>query len=240
MTEKKLQKPLLYAVYALFVFFGVWLVFGIIGYGRRVAHDREALRQSAAIRENFDRCAVLHARYITGNNAIIAHITVPGTALDYAVVHCNDNFFYLTHDLFGQPNENGAIFLDYANSPSFTDPNTIIYGHNRQSGMKFHDLELFQEQDFFEKNSTIRLATLEGKLIYEIFAVFTAHISFQYIQVDFASDDDFLSLMTEIKDRAMHTRDVTIEADDRILILSTCTNIGPTGRLAVVGRLKTP
>ena len=37
-------------------------------------------------------------------------------------------------------NEFGWPFLDYKNSPDFTDRNTVIYGHNIVSGLMFADL----------------------------------------------------------------------------------------------------
>lgn len=239
MQKKRINKFVYCAGLILLAAFVLWFAFGAAAYFRRITDERETIRQSEALRGQSDKSVVLAARDIMNNDEIIAHIAVSGTAIDYAVAHGQDNEFYLSHDLMRRPNENGAIFLDYANSPDFTDRNTIIYGHNRRSGIKFHDLQLFQDREFFEENGHIVITTLDGVFIYEIFAVFLAHISFQYIQVDFADDYDFLFLVAEIKDRAMHTRNVSISACDRMLILSTCTNVGPTGRLAVAGRLIT-
>jgi len=214
--------------------FAVWFSFNLHTYIRRRLDAHESARQAEIMREIF---SVEDMRFATRNDEIVARIFVPGTAINYIVVHGKDNEFYLSHDMFREPNENGSIFLDYANDPCFTNRNTIIYGHNRDNGTKFHDLQLFQNGEFFNDNSTIFITTQENLLQYEIFAVFTAHMTFNYIQVDFPDDDAFLSLMNEIKDRAMHSREIEISACDRVLILSTCTNIGPTGRLVVVGRL---
>ena len=219
------------------VVFAVWFLFNLSAHQRRATDDEEAARQAEMIRKAAESVSpVQAAREITENKEIVAYIEIPGTSIRYAVAQGTDNEFYLHHDLRRLPNENGSIFLDYLNSPSFTDRSTIIYGHNRQNGTKFYDLQLFQDPAFVEVNSQIFITTMDADLIYEVFAVFVTHINFQYIQVEFRDDDDFLELVHEMQRRSMHPSDVTITGDDRILILSTCTGIGPTGRLVVVGR----
>jgi len=240
LKPKKCTNILFYISLVLVAIFGLWFAFNLHAYIRRVFHNREILRQSEIIYGifSFDEDVVLTARHIMNNDDIVARLTIPGTSINHAVVHGKDNEFYLYHDLLRQPNANGSIFLDYLNSPCFKNRSTIIYGHNRIDGTMFHDLQLFQEREFFEKNDSIVITTIDEKLLYEIFTVFITHIYFNYIQVNFADDYEFLALVYEMKDRAMHLRDMYITGNDRILILSTCTGIGPTGRLVVVGRQK--
>ena len=241
MNLRKKTNKLYYIIIGLVVVFGIWFALNLYTYVQRELDTRETLRQNEIIYGifNFEEAIVLTARHIMSNDDIIAHLSVPGTSINHAVVHGTDNEFYLYHDLLRQPNSNGSIFLDYLNSPCLTNRSTIIYGHNRSDGTMFHDLRFFQEYDFFKENDLITVTTAYDVFQYEIFAVFTAHISFNYIQVDFANDYEFLALVYEMKDRAMHLRDIDITESDKILILSTCTGIGLTGRLVVVGRLKT-
>ena len=212
MKSYKSTRTLFFISLGLVVIFGLWFVFNLYTYSQRELDTRETLRQTEIIYGifNIEEDVVLTARYIMGNDDIIAHLTVLGTSINHAVVHGVDNEFYLYHDLLRQPNSNGSIFLDYLNSPCFTNRSTIIYGHNRANGTMFYDLQLFQERHFFDENDTIIVTTIEEKLIYEIFAVFITHIYFNYIQVDFSDDYEFLTLIYEIKDRAIHLRDVPI------------------------------
>ena len=46
------------------------------------------------------------------NKDIVAWIHVPGTDVDYPVVHGEDNSYYLNHDIEGKTSRAGAIFLD--------------------------------------------------------------------------------------------------------------------------------
>ena len=67
------------------------------------------------------------------NEEIVAWIQIPGTKINYPVVHGSDNSFYLTHGADKQPYSSGAIFIDANAQKDFKDENTIIYGHNMLS-----------------------------------------------------------------------------------------------------------
>ena len=74
------------------------------------------------------------------NSDIVGWIRIPNTSISYALVQADDNNKYLRHSLDLTWNEFGWPFLDYKNSPDFTDRNTVIYGHNIVSGLMFADL----------------------------------------------------------------------------------------------------
>jgi len=183
--------------------------------------------------------AILEARKLTGNDDIIAYIHIEGTNVSYVVVHCIDNEFYLHRDIHRQHSAHGSLFLDYLNSPGFTDRSSIIYGHNMRDGTMFHNLRYFVRPDYFDAHRYIAVFTKTEMLTYQIFSVFATRIDFEYIQVYFYDDNDFLSLVSELKRRSVHDAGITIGADDRILILSTCTNTDPDVRLVVAGVLIT-
>ncbi|MCL2851970.1 MAG: class B sortase [Defluviitaleaceae bacterium] len=179
------------------------------------------------------------ARELTGNNDIVAYIHVDGTNISNVVLQHSDNDFYLHHDIHGLPNVNGSIFLDYANSPNFNDRSSIIYGHNMRNGTMFHDLRYFMSPEYFHANRYITIITDDKRLTYEIFSAFSTRTYFEYIQVEFRNDYDFLSLLGELRRRSVHTSDISPGASDRILILSTCTNTERDMRFAVAAVLRT-
>lgn len=177
-------------------------------------------------------------REMTGNQDIIAYLHIEGTNISNVVLQYSDNFFYLRHDVHRASNVNGSLFLDYANSPDFSDRNSIIYGHNMRNGTMFHDLRHFVDFDYFRANRYITVITDEKLLTYEVFAAFSARIYFEYIQVSFHDDDDFLSLLNELQSRSIHNSDISLSASDRILILSTCTNTAQDMRFVVAAVLQ--
>jgi len=182
---------------------------------------------------------VIIAREITGNADIVAYIHVDGTNISHAVLQGEDNEFYLYRDINRQPNVNGSIFLDYANSPYFDDRNSIIYGHNMRNGEMFHNIRYFMNLDFFQENRYITIITEHEILTYEIFSAFSTRVDFEYIQVDFYDDDDFLRLLSEVQRRCIHGTESLLGVDDRILILSTCTNVEQDTRIVVAAFLQT-
>ncbi|MCL2168821.1 MAG: class B sortase [Defluviitaleaceae bacterium] len=177
------------------------------------------------------------ARIMAGNEDVVAFISIPGTNIGNLVVQGHDNEFYLYHDAHGQPNVNGALFMDYRNRPDFFDPNTIIYGHNMRNGTMFHNLRYYMSRDFFEANPHIAIVTDQYVLIYEIFAAFSTNIDFYYIQVNFETPEQFEGLINEMINRSAYNTSITPTATDRILILSTCTNIREDTRFVVAARL---
>ena len=261
MKEKFSQKRILYIAILLLLIFGALFLFFILPILREPPYQPEIVEviiepeptpppspepEPVAPEPEPERepppPLVANARERTGNEHIVAYIQIPGTAVEYPVVHYYDNLFYLYHDLYGQRTSAGSIFLDYLSSPDFSDRSSILYGHNMLDGSKFHNLRFFRDSEFLseflEENRQIAITTAYERLYYDLFSVFITHIRFNYIQVDFADDDDFLSLATEIKARSDYPFGLDIAGDDRILILSTCWGpIGTNYRLVVVGRL---
>jgi len=202
--------------------------------------ESDTFQPDLSVREDFDTfiSPVILARELTGNSDIVAYIHIEGTNISNVVVQGEDNIFYLYHDVNKRVNVNGSIFLDYLNSPYFTDRNTIIYGHNMINGAMFHNIRYFMNLDFFMDNRYITIITKQEILTYEIFSAFAIRIDFEYIQVYFYDDNDFLQLLGEVQRRCLHGYDISLDADDRILILSTCTNTAQDMRFVVAAVLK--
>jgi len=77
------------------------------------------------------------------NSDVIGWIYVPGTSINYPILAGRYNDEYLNLDLDRRWSLAGSIFLEENNSPTFTDLNTIIYGHNMLNGVKFSDIDAF-------------------------------------------------------------------------------------------------
>lgn len=183
--------------------------------------------------------ALYEVRDLTGNQHIVAYLYIPGTNVNYLVMHAHNNSFYLNRDMFGHHNINGSLFIDYRNRPDFTDPNTIIYAHNMNNGNKFHDLRFYvfgDRYEFFTNHPTMKVVTGYEVLVYEIFSTFITHISFNYIQVHF-EDDEFAGLVDELNARRLFDTGITATQDDNLLILSTCTTVDRNTRIVVASRL---
>ena len=172
------------------------------------------------------------------NEDIIGIIKVPGTVIFYPVVHYpENNNYYLDRNYFKQRSAAGTIFMDYENSVERQDPNTILYGHQMSSNSMFHSVGWFKDIDYFNEHRYVIFNTVYENSVWEVFAFLEADIKFNYIKVFFNSERDFLRLAREISEKAYHTTGVEIVEGDRILIMSTCTNIDPSKRYVVASRL---
>lgn len=173
----------------------------------------------------------------TENPHIIAWLTVEGTVIDYPVVQCEDNDYYLEHDVRRQKNKNGALFLDYRVSGDVSDFYNVIYGHHMRSGRMFQALERFKEKDIFDARRTGWLYTPAGTYKLEFFAVALTDHSSDYYAYLFLSPAEKQAHLEMIRRTAMHYRDIGVTEQDRILALSTCSFEYRNARTVVLARL---
>ena len=86
------------------------------------------------------------------NPEVIGWLTIYDTNIDYPLVQSKDEFKYLNHNAKGEPEGSGALFLDSESDPKFGDFNTLIYGHHMAHHEMFGDLDLFLDEDFWNKH----------------------------------------------------------------------------------------
>ena len=180
-------------------------------------------------------------KLINKNPDTIGWIKVLGTDINYPVVQTNNNDFYLTHSFDKSYNKAGWIFADYINKNlknNELDKNTIIYGHNRQNNSMFGTLSnVFKEEWLSNKeNHYINFSTLNNNMVWEVFSTYTIEKEEYYIQSNFSSDEEYISFLNTIKNRSTYKYDVNISKEDKILTLSTCTNVGE-GRTVLHAKL---
>ena len=180
-------------------------------------------------------------KLINKNPDTIGWIKVLGTDINYPVVQTNNNDFYLTHSFDKSYNKAGWIFADYINKNlknNELDKNTIIYGHNRQNNSMFGTLSNVFKEEWLsnKKNHYINFSTLNNNMVWKVFSTYTIEKEEYYIQSNFSSDEEYISFLNTIKNRSTYKYDVNISKEDKILTLSTCTNVGK-GRTVLHAKL---
>lgn len=171
--------------------------------------------------------------------------------IDYPILWSGDNEKYLYEDFYGNKmNKNGALFFDQRNvidSPESYNKVLIVYGHNMASGQMFSGLNKFMNSvNNVRSAPLITMNTLYHKNQYKVFAVILVddaeknqRYRFNYLRTRFNDDADFLNYINEIRAHSMYDyNSVDVNADDELLVLSTCTNsrVLEDGRLAVIAR----
>ena len=163
------------------------------------------------------------------NPDTVGWIYIPGTNIDYPIVMPpkSDPDFYMNHAFSGAEYSQGAIFIESICNPSILqNKNTIIVGHNiRLQGMMFNQLAKFGEKEFFDSHSEIYIYTEEGKFVFKLFSFYRADYMYNFRQVRFLSDMDYLQYLAKMQGNSWFTREgVTFGAEDRIITMYTCTN----------------
>ena len=161
------------------------------------------------------------------NPDLYAWIRIPGTVIDYPVAQREgDDSYYLTHDMYQEPRFAGCIYTEDCNSRDFTDPNTVLYGHNMKNQTMFQNLHLFADSDFFEEHPYVYIYTPEHVLVYKIFASYTYDDRHIMNSFDFSNQEVFEAYLDEIFHMRAMDRNlregVSVSAEDRIITLATC------------------
>lgn len=166
-----------------------------------------------------------------------AWLTVDDTHIDYPVVQGKDNMEYINTDVYGEFALSGAIFLDSTNTPDFSDPYSLVYGHHMDNGAMFGDVVEFVKQDYFDAHPTGTLYLSDATYSISIFACVQTDAFDSIIFTPTDQTDNVSSLLDYIQQKAMHTRDIGVTSTDRIIGLSTCSEAETNGRVIIFDRL---
>lgn len=156
----------------------------------------------------------------------------------------NDNAYYLEHNSSGQPDQGGAVFTEDYNTTDFTDPVTILYGHNGNMGGEFTSLQSgYTDPSFFQAHKRIKIYTPEKTLEYQVFAAVpygNRHILYYY---DFHNEKVFTRFFSDVFSisslNAVTDATVAVTASDHVVILSTCLDGDDSQRFLVMAVLIT-
>ena len=184
------------------------------------------------------------------NPDIVGWIKLDNTVIDYPVLRDEDddeNYqFYLKHTYKGEYSDYGSIFVDYRCTKGTDSKNVVLHGHHMNDGSMFGNLlnygKTVGDLDFYKKTPTITFDTPDGDATYKIISVFktnslSAHGEFfNYMIGDFNSDSEFMNFVYNIKIRSLFNCPVSVNEDDTLLTLSTCSYEFTEFRTVVVAR----
>ncbi|MCR4594452.1 MAG: class B sortase [Clostridiales bacterium] len=179
------------------------------------------------------------------NPELVGWIKISNTNLDVQVVQSEDNDKYLKKDFYGKTSRYGCPYMDYRNNSHYLDDNTIIYGHHMSDGLMFSNLDKYKKLDGYKESPIIQFDTLYDTYYFKIIGAFVTNSKasddndyiFNYTVTNFASDEKFMSFVDEIRAKSFFTTGVQVQADDKLLTLSTCSYEFSDARLVVVARM---
>lgn len=212
--------------------------------GRPTKDDIVSSIPNSGSAENLPDNPIDFAALQAKNPDTAAWIKIPGTIIDYPVMYSGKSGdgkdFYLNHNSDKQSHRAGAIYMQDINSADFTDPNTVLYGHNMANGSMFSWLHQYKKKAFFDENRTIIIYTPGHILTYEIYSAFhydDRHILYSF---DFSDEESYAAFLQQTLNPTSMVKQVregiSVTTNARIITLSTCTGSN-TQRLLVVGVL---
>lgn len=170
------------------------------------------------------------------NPDIIGWIYVEGEKrISYPVLHSDDNAFYL-HRTFRRENRfAGSIFMDYHNKKDWSDPNTIVYGHNMRNGSMFGRLKFLDDKQKYREHPFFWILTPKGNYRYHIFAIYHAKVNSEAYTLFSANGPEFLKWEKAMQAHSEVGNSVPLAENDKTVMLSTCTS-DKSKRCVVIGK----
>lgn len=173
------------------------------------------------------------------NADIKGWLTIPGTNIDYPVLQSGKTQpdYYLHRNYKRQYAEAGSLYLQYDCNPA-TSRNTVVYGHHMLYDAMFTELPKYNYFSYWKVHSTFQYEDASGKHSYTIFAVL--HVSpdsFQFNRTQFADDADYARFLSALQSKFIYNTGVKVTANDKIMMLATCSYEQKNGRTVVIGKL---
>ena len=168
---------------------------------------------------------------------VVGWIYIPDTRVNYPIVQGEDNDQYLYHLLTGEYNSSGSIFLDAEVAGDFSDPNSIIYGHNMKNKSMFGDLVEYKKQAFFDAHPTAMLMTPEKNYYVHLYSGYVVD-SWGDAWIKSFAEGEFEAWLSDTKEKSRFTSDVIPTAEDKVLTFSTCTYDTHDARFVLHGILE--
>lgn len=179
------------------------------------------------------------------NDEIYAWIKIDDTDVDYPIVQsANDDDFYLKHSAYDRSwLASGAIYTQGMNSKDFSDPITVIYGHNGYRETMFTTLHYFEDPEFFNSHEYFYIYQPGRKLTYQVVSAFKYDDRHIMNSFNFAVADDLAAFQSTITNPNSTLKNVRTELDteinenSKIVVLSTCITNQGSNRYLVCGVL---
>lgn len=177
------------------------------------------------------------------NRRLIGWIKIADTNIDYPVMQCDNNTYYLDHNFDQEEDSVGALFLDYQCDVIEGSDNFIIYGHHLRSGKMFSSLSNYESESYYNRHKYIDFDTIYEEGTYQVMYAFRSRVYnaedvvFKYYQfINANSEEEFNSYMKEMSELSYYDTGVTARYGDQLLTLSTCDYNETNGRFVVVAK----
>lgn len=238
-TKKGLLRILTLVCLAVFLFSAYQLIGIFQDYREAEKLYQETADDYTMVRDpggEFDLEAYLHTppidvdftELLRINEDVIGWIYMEDTVVNYPVLQGENNLYYLDKTYYKKYLASGSIYLDSDNDRNFSDAHSIIYGHNMKNHTMFGDLSNFRDEEYLAEHPYVDIILIDGTwLRYEIFSLYRAHVDDGTYRAPLNKAKNFQPFMELVTAQNMFANSdldlPTVQAGDKVLTLSTCT-----------------
>ena len=180
------------------------------------------------------------------NPDIYAWIYIPNSEISFPVLQSttkrNDDY-YLHHNYDGSYGYPASIYTQRRNAKDFSDPVTVVYGHDMKDGSMFAGLHEYASGDYMLEHPYVFIYRPDEVLVYEVFAAvsFDDRLILEAYE-DFANETDVDMFLEDLRkaEGVDHQWDdsVITSSDNQFLVLSTCEERSDQRFLVVAKRIR--
>jgi sortase B len=150
----------------------------------------------------------------------VGYLIIPGTDIDFPVVQGEDNYFFENRNYDRSYSNVAATYMLTECDPG-SSRHIIIYGENVEIEDRFSQLESYLDYDFFAANEFITLELKDGAKTWQVFSVHLANINFDYKDIEFETNTEYLAYIKMFETMSRFDRGITLDEQDQIVTLVT-------------------
>ena len=192
-----------------------------------------------------------YANFYAINSDFIGYLEVPGTKLLLPIVQKKDETdaenSYLNKTFNKQSRKYGCPFVSNYNSigNNYLDYNTVIFGHYMKDKSIFGALDKYKSLEGYKTAPVIYFNTLYNDYTWKVIAAFVTNdkpeddnnYKFEYSRINLTDNSKKKAFLNELAKRSIYDTGVSVNENDKLLTLSTCTYEFENARFVVVARL---
>ena len=159
------------------------------------------------------------------NEDIIGWIYIKDVDISYPITQSKDNDYYLHRTFRRTYNFAGSIFADFENASDFSDPNTILYGHNMKNDSMFGRLDELVEKEKDLEEPYFWILVPGAEYCYAMFDMQRVDPYDEIYTLFHGTDETFVQYAEKCaEESSVELPAQKFTTDSKIVTLSTCTN----------------
>lgn len=181
--------------------------------------------------------SVDHAALKANNEDYIGWLYIPALDLSYPIMkHEGEEEYYLHRTYDGSYLFAGCLFVNGEASRDFSDPHTLIYGHNMLDGSMFGTLRRLYDSELYREDPYFWVLTPGGNYAYRMFSMYVCLDNSDTYTIFSGHGEVVVDYIDAMKERSfVDLGDIDYDIDSKVVTLSTCVQAEGSERFVVQG-----